>query len=56
MVISGKHGGVSRVEFDWLEEAGACIDCVPEAYDDAGYLVWHCDYHESGRAKLSEIL
>lgn len=27
MWISGKHGGISRVEFDWLEEGGARIAC-----------------------------
>lgn len=52
MTISGKHGGVSEVEFDWLEEDGACLDCVPQAYDDDGYLVWYCELHEPGRAKL----
>ena len=55
MTISGKHGGISAVDFDWLEEDGACLDCRPNAYDDEGYLTWTCDYHEAGRAKLEKI-
>jgi len=51
MVISGKHGGISEVLFDWFEE-DACIECQAEAYDQDGYLVWHCDYCGGGRAKL----
>lgn len=51
MVISGKYGGISRVDFDWLEE-GACIDCVPSAYEDEGDLVWSCDICGGGRANL----
>jgi hypothetical protein len=43
MVICGKHGGISEVEFDWLEEDGqcnghSCLDCVVNAYDDEGFL------------------
>jgi len=41
MRISGEHGGISTVDFDWLEEGG-CFDCAPEPYDQDGYLVWHC--------------
>ena len=50
-----KNGGVSRVSFDWCDEPGACCDCSPEPYHDEGYLVWHCDEHESGRAKLTLV-
>ena len=52
MTISGKHGGISTVDFDWLEEE-ACIECQPEPYDADGYLVWQCDYCGGGKAKLS---
>lgn len=55
MVISGKHGGVSEVDFDWFEEEGACLDCKPQAYDDDGFLVWFCSEHESGRAQLFKV-
>ena len=52
MQISGAHGGISRVAFDWLEE-GACYDCRPEPYaSDDGYLVWHCAECGGGKAKL----
>ena len=50
--ISGKHSGISCVEFDWLEEGGCC-DCQVEAYPtDDGYLIWHCDKCGGGSAKL----
>ena len=52
MEISGKHGGVSEVEFDWLEEDAACIDCEVNAYDEDGYLVWRCHRCSGGSAKL----
>jgi hypothetical protein len=55
MVISGKHGGISEVELDWLEEDGACLDCVPNAYDDEGCLTWNCELHDSGRALLMPV-
>lgn len=51
MTVTGKHGGISEVEFDWVEE-DACIDCVPELYDDNGYLVWTCRRCSGGSAKL----
>lgn len=52
MTVSGAHGGISTVNFDWLEESNACVDCAPEAYDDDGYLVWHCDVCGGGSAEL----
>lgn len=52
MTISGKHGGISEVEFDWLEEDDACIDCVPNPYDDDGYLTWNCEQCGNGSAQL----
>lgn len=51
MVVSGKYGGISEVDFDWLEEK-ACIDCQPEPYDDDGYLIWKCNICGGGKAKL----
>lgn len=55
MTISGKHGGISEVEFKWMEEH-ACLDCQPEAYDDDGYLVWRCDCCDGGKARLNAII
>lgn len=55
MIISGKYGGISEVEFDWLEEEDACIECQPDAYDDDGYLTWYCDYCGGGKAVLHAI-
>ena len=51
MRVKGKHGGVSIVAFDWLEEGG-CVECEPQAYDQDGDLVWDCNYCGGGRAKL----
>ena len=51
MEISGTYGGISRVDFDWIEE-GACCDCKVNAYEDGGDMCWSCDYCDGGRAKL----
>ena len=51
VTISGKYSGISAVEFDWLEEGG-CSDCVPNAYEYEGDLIWHCDECGGGRAQL----
>lgn len=51
MEISGQHGGISRVEFDWLEE-DACADCRVDAYPIHDYMVWDCEACGGGRAKL----
>ena len=51
MTIHGVHAGKSAVSFDWLEE-DACPDCIPEAYDDDGYMVWRCEVCGGGKAKL----
>ena len=54
VTISGKHGGISRVDFDWCEE-DACIDCEPRAYDTDGHLVWDCEICGGGMAKLEKV-
>lgn len=54
MWISGEHGGISRVEFDWLEEGG-CPDCVPDAYEYGEMLIWHCDQCGGGQAELMPV-
>jgi len=46
--ISGEHGGIATVDFDWFEEPEACYDCVVEAYPqewggEEWRLVWHCE-------------
>jgi hypothetical protein len=51
VIISGKHGGISHVEFDWLEEGGCC-ECKAEAYPLDGCLVWNCAECGGGSAKL----
>lgn len=55
MTISGKHGGISEVDFDWFEE-DACIECSVESYDQDGYLVWYCDECGGGSAKLLPVV
>ena len=54
VTISGEHGGIVEVEFDWLEEPGACVDCRP--FFDHGVLRWNCTEHESGSAALVEAM
>lgn len=49
-------GGTSKVEFDWVEEPGACCDCEVEPYPtEDGYLIWYCLEHENGSAKLFPV-
>ena len=52
MEISGTHGGISKVEFDWFEEPGACCDCIAQPYPDEGRLRWTCADCGGGSAKL----
>lgn len=54
MWISGEHGGISRVEFDWCEE-GACPNCRASAYEYDGRLMWHCDECNGGSAELTRV-
>jgi len=51
MGVTCRHGGRTVVDFDWFEE-GACPECHAQAYDDDGFLVWHCDVCGGGSAKL----
>ena len=51
MWISGDYGGISRVNFDWLEE-GACCDCEAQPYEFDGMLSWHCEECGGGSAQL----
>ena len=53
VVVSGAHGGVARVEFDWFEEPGACCDCQPCPYPVDGRLVWSCEVCGGGSADLT---
>ena len=52
--ISGKHRGISVIDFDWFEE-GACIEAHPTSEvsnpSDA-WLYWHCECCGCGQAKL----
>ena len=49
---SGEYHGRVVVEFDWVEEHSACVDCepVPDCID--GYLYWECEYCGGGQAEL----
>jgi hypothetical protein len=53
--VSGKHGGIFALEFDWFEE-NACCDCnasaAPELYGDEWVIVWDCETCGGGEAKL----
>ena len=59
--LSGTHGGISRVLFDWLEESNACIECrvdpYPQSEDFQGHfcLVWECDHCGGGYARLFSV-
>jgi len=55
MWISGEHSGISAVEFDWIEEEHACINCQALVYEQEGYLVWRCEYCGGGRAALTKV-
>ncbi len=55
MQISGKYGGISSVDLDWLEEENACCECVPDPYDDKGFLTWCCEHCDGGQAKLEAM-
>lgn len=55
MRVSGKHAGISEVLFDWFEEPDACLDCVVSAYDEDGFLVWHCSECGGGSARLLPV-
>ena len=54
VTLSGAHGGIAEVEFDWFEESDACIDCVVNPYPDDGYLTWDCEECGGGHARLEE--
>lgn len=54
--ISGEHGGISTIDFDWFEE-DACFDCEVQPYpeqfgEDDWRLVWNCEYCSGGNAEL----
>lgn len=58
--LSGRNGGISLVNFDWLEEPNACIDCQADPYpEDFGtgelYLTWSCSNCEGGSALLTPL-
>ena len=52
VVVSGKHSGEFRVEFDWLEEPNACLDCRVNPVPVDGVLTWECDECGGGSAAL----
>lgn len=62
VVVSGTHSGISTVEFDWLEEPNACIECqanpYPELWGENKYhLTWLCEEeHGGGNAELLPVL
>jgi hypothetical protein len=48
--IFGKTGQAFEIGFEWIEEKNACCDCRPSINEDE--LIWDCNYHGSGSAKL----
>jgi len=63
--ISGEHGGISHVSFDWVEEPNACIDCRVDPYphhwgkdedgNDEWRLYWECDRCGGGSSRLERV-
>ncbi len=49
--ISGKYDGIVEIDFDWVEEAGACCDCR-DPYVSDETLSWFCDVCDGGTALL----
>ena len=54
MWISGEHGGISDVSFDWTEE-DACPYCRASPYEHDGRLVWECEVCGGGSAELFPV-
>ena len=50
--VSGVHGGIHHILFDWFSEKGACIDCKPYLSDDGAELRWTCELHDGGSTAL----
>ena len=50
LTVSGKHGGIFIVKYDWLEENGS-IECEPDPVPDDGYLKWKCSECGGGSAE-----
>jgi len=59
VILSGKHRGRVDVEFDWLEEDPACIDCEVDidASRDTNWttLIWGCCECTGGQAPLEPV-
>lgn len=63
--ISGTHGGMSNVSFDWVEEPSVCMDCRVDPYPhhwgkdedgtDEWRLYWECECCNGGSARLERI-
>lgn len=57
--ISGKHRGISVIDFDWVEE-GACVAAKRSAVADCSdptdaWLFWQCECCGNGQAKLEPV-
>jgi hypothetical protein len=55
--ISGSHGGIVRLSFDWCEEPDACCECRPDPYpqkfDENDFrITWNCTRCDGGSAQL----
>lgn len=50
--VDGKFGGIHTIDFDWLEEPNACVDCGNICVDHEGLLQWSCDKCGGGEAVL----
>jgi len=53
VTVSGKHGGIFTVAFDWFEEPRACDSCVVDPIPDGEYLTWACGRCGGGSAMLT---
>jgi hypothetical protein len=51
--ITGEHSRDFGIAFAWDEE-GACFEADPEVDFNTGELVWRCECHPPGRAKLTK--
>lgn len=60
LTISGKHGGIFTVYFDWFEEPDACCECEDphpdEMIDGRLFLWWSCEECGGGRAEIMPVV
>jgi hypothetical protein len=56
LTVSGKHGGVFSLDWDWIDEETACDNCEPEPipeWDGENWFInWYCEACDGGCAVL----